>query len=69
MIICICNNLNEQKLAEAMGAGAKSAADIYAYFGLQMGCGSCCEEIEWRLDLVRSGSSRLPHAPAAQAAA
>ena len=43
MIICVCNNINENKLNIALDNKCKSIKDIFAFYNTQFKC-SCCRE-------------------------
>ena len=45
MFICNCRGINEQKVKEAVRAGAEKWEDIHSYFGTEPSCGKCSEEI------------------------
>ena len=41
MIICICRNLNEKKIRDAVSAGARSPKEVQAHHGCKFNCGQC----------------------------
>ncbi|MEO1554538.1 MAG: (2Fe-2S)-binding protein [Pseudomonadota bacterium] len=41
MIICICRNINEKGVREAVEAGARSPEAVQAHHGCQFNCGQC----------------------------
>ncbi|MEM9225806.1 MAG: (2Fe-2S)-binding protein [Pseudomonadota bacterium] len=41
MIICVCRNLNEKKVREAVSAGARSPKEVQAHHGCKFNCGQC----------------------------
>ena len=43
MIICICNNISEEKIKEAVDLGLFCPHDIQRYYGGQPQCGKCLE--------------------------
>jgi len=58
MIICICRNINEKGVREAVEAGARSPEAVQAHHGCRFNCGQCrCamgEVISNTLDLQAS---------------
>ena len=53
MIVCVCNRLNDQRIAAAIGSGAACADEVYARCGVRKNCGRCQETIEARLEESR----------------
>jgi bacterioferritin-associated ferredoxin len=53
MIICVCNNLNDAKVHNAIEAGARSAHDVYAHCGVRRNCGRCQEMIEQMVEAAQ----------------
>jgi bacterioferritin-associated ferredoxin len=45
MIICVCRNLNTEKVSDAIAAGARSPAQVHRHHGVTMNCGKCCETV------------------------
>ncbi|MEL7540313.1 MAG: (2Fe-2S)-binding protein [Pseudomonadota bacterium] len=41
MIICICRNINEKAVREAVEAGARSPEAVQAHHGCKFNCGQC----------------------------
>ncbi len=41
MIICICRNINDKGVREAVEAGARSPKAVQAHHGCQFNCGKC----------------------------
>ncbi len=41
MIICICRNINDKGVREAVAAGARSPEDVQAHHGCAFNCGKC----------------------------
>ncbi|MEM7329307.1 MAG: (2Fe-2S)-binding protein [Pseudomonadota bacterium] len=41
MIICICRNINDKGVREAVEAGARSPEAVQAHHGCQFNCGQC----------------------------
>lgn len=44
MIVCVCNNLNEDKILKAKDAGMRSPHQAYQWLGCRVQCGSCCKD-------------------------
>ncbi|WP_142850031.1 bacterioferritin-associated ferredoxin [Telmatospirillum sp. J64-1] len=57
MIVCVCNNLNEKKVNQAIGAGACSAAQVFKHTGTRPQCGRCLTHM--RDMLVRENEARM----------
>lgn len=59
MIICICRNINEKGIRDAVEAGARSPEAVQAHHGCRFNCGQCrCamgEVISDTLDIQLSG--------------
>ncbi|MEM9571948.1 MAG: (2Fe-2S)-binding protein [Pseudomonadota bacterium] len=59
MIICICRNINEKGVREAVEAGARSPEAVQSHHGCRFNCGQCrCamgEVISDTLDIQLSG--------------
>ncbi len=66
MIVCVCNNLNGRKVAEALEAGASSCAKVYLHHGVRPQCGRCLATVREMLgEAGKSGSlQRLGERPA-----
>lgn len=45
MIVCICRRLNENKVREAVEAGASCPNGVMAHHGTRFNCGQCREEM------------------------
>lgn len=45
MIICICRRLNEEKITEAIEAGADSAPAVMKHHQTRFNCGQCRHDI------------------------
>jgi bacterioferritin-associated ferredoxin len=50
MIVCVCNNLNDARIRNAIAHGARTADDVYARCGVERNCGQCQETIEAMLE-------------------
>ncbi len=45
MIVCVCRALNEDKVKEAVCAGAVCPNSVMAHHGTRFNCGQCREEM------------------------
>lgn len=45
MIVCICRRLNEDKISEALEAGAACPNSIMKHHGTRFNCGRCRDEM------------------------
>ncbi|PHR92897.1 MAG: (2Fe-2S)-binding protein [Robiginitomaculum sp.] len=41
MIVCICRNINDKAVRDAVGSGARRAKDVQAFHGCSFNCGMC----------------------------
>lgn len=41
MYVCICNALTDQQILTATEQGARTVADAYRFFGVEINCGQC----------------------------
>jgi bacterioferritin-associated ferredoxin len=41
MIVCICNNISERKIREAVDLGLKSMPELHRNLGVAACCGKC----------------------------
>jgi bacterioferritin-associated ferredoxin len=41
MYVCICNALTDQQILTAAEQGARTVADAYRVFGVEINCGHC----------------------------
>jgi bacterioferritin-associated ferredoxin len=46
MIICVCNNLNEQEIQTAISGGCKTASEVWEFHKCRGRCTKCVPEIE-----------------------
>jgi bacterioferritin-associated ferredoxin len=60
MYVCLCNDVTEDKIREAIYDGYNTLADLIDHLGVTTGCGICkeqvCEVLEknkFKLDLFR----------------
>jgi bacterioferritin-associated ferredoxin len=70
MYICLCNNVNDTQIRDAVAQGASSLDDLRATLGVASQCGQCAcmaEEVleceQQRLSLYRNAAQ--PHNTAA----
>lgn len=59
MIVCVCNRLNETKIAAALASGVRSADDVYACHGVKRKCGTCLTTIQTMLEDARQAGEAL----------
>lgn len=43
MIVCICNNVSESDICQAVDAGLSSMAELQRDLGVTAGCGACAD--------------------------
>ena len=55
MIICLCNNISEKEIEDAIERGSKKATDVYDALGCKPQCGSCMDFIKDKI-LVKSNN-------------
>ena len=55
MIICLCNNISEKEIEDAIESGSTKATDVYDALGCKPQCGSCMDFIEDKI-LVKSNN-------------
>jgi bacterioferritin-associated ferredoxin len=41
MIVCVCNNISDREIREAVDMGIDSMADLYKQLGVGTVCGTC----------------------------
>ena len=58
MIICLCNNISEKEIEDAIERGSTKAADIYNALGCRPQCGSCMGYIKDKI-LVKSNKIEI----------
>src|SRR5262245_42359865 len=61
MYVCICNAVTEKDVRGCVAAGATSAKQVRAAFGMQPGCGTCTKRL---CALVSQGRTALELAEA-----
>ena len=55
MIICLCNNISEKEIEDAIEKGSTKATDVYDALGCKPQCGSCMDFIKDKI-LVKSNN-------------
>lgn len=50
MIVCVCNNINDRKVADAHQNGARKAKDVFKQCGTRPQCGTCVLHMQRQLD-------------------
>ena len=55
MIICLCNNISEKEIVDAIERWSKKATDVYDALGCKPQCGSCMDFIKDKI-LVKSNN-------------
>ena len=58
MIICLCNNISEKEIDEAISRGSSKATDVYEALGCKPQCGSCMDYIKDKI-AVRSSNTEI----------
>jgi len=64
MIVCHCNALNEEKVAEALRAGAHTSHGVHRHHGAWVQCGMCLPRMT---DIISQSAESLDAAPGANA--
>ena len=55
MIICLCNNISEKEIEDAIERGSTKPTDVYEALGCKPQCGSCTDFIKDKI-LVKSNN-------------
>ncbi|MGD2132719.1 MAG: (2Fe-2S)-binding protein [Maricaulaceae bacterium] len=50
MIVCVCRNLNQAKVLEAIEAGVDRAHAVHRHCGTKADCGCCLDSIKDMID-------------------
>ena len=50
MIVCVCNNLNEEKIQEAIDNGSKNFLEVMKYYDCRVECNQCCRHIKEKIE-------------------
>jgi len=58
MIICLCNNISEKEIEDAIERGSTKATDVYDALGCKPQCGSCMDFIKDKI-LVNSNNIEI----------
>tara|TARA_B100001121_G_scaffold286542_1_gene283137 strand:- start:451 stop:630 length:180 start_codon:yes stop_codon:yes gene_type:complete len=58
MIICLCNNISEKEIEEAISRGSSKALDVYEALGCKPQCGSCMDYIKDKI-IVKSNNTEI----------
>ena len=58
MIICLCNNISEKEIDEAISRGSSKVADVYEALGCKPQCGSCMDYIKDMI-VVKSNNTEI----------
>jgi len=60
MHVCACNALTDRAIADAVEAGAATAAQVYAALGCAPQCGKCLTVVRGIMLAVSEGSLEQP---------
>lgn len=55
MIVCVCRNLNQTRVLEAIEAGATRPKDVHRHHGCAVNCGCCLDTIDEMIGANRLG--------------
>lgn len=55
MYVCLCGDVNDKEIKEAIANGAKTVDDLISQLGVSMGCGACEETIRELLSAYLTG--------------
>lgn len=58
MIICLCNNISDKEIEDAIERGSTKALDVYKALGCKPQCGSCTDYIKDKI-IVKSNNIEL----------
>ena len=58
MIICLCNNISEKEIEDAIERGSTKITDVYNALGCKPQCGSCIDSIKDKI-LVKSNNIEI----------
>ena len=58
MIICLCNNISEKEIEDAIERGSAKVTDVYNALGCKPQCGSCMDFIKDKI-LVKSNNIEI----------
>jgi bacterioferritin-associated ferredoxin len=73
MIVCVCNNISDREIRQAVDLGLSSMADLYKELGVGTCCGKCVsyarEVMNEHLESTTTTVTELRRAPADSLAA
>ena len=58
MIICLCNNISEKEIEDAIERGSTKASDVHEVLGCKPQCGSCMDYINDKI-LLKSNNIEI----------
>ena len=58
MIICLCNNISEKEIEDAIERGSTKASDVHDSLGCKPRCGSCMDYINDKI-LLKSNNIEI----------
>ena len=58
MIICLCNNISEKEIEDAIERGSTKASDVHDALGSKPQCGSCMDYIKDKI-LLKSNNIEI----------
>ena len=58
MIICLCNNISEKEIEDAIERGFTKASDVHQALGYKPQCGSCMDYIKDKI-LLKSNNIEI----------
>lgn len=58
MIICLCNNISEKEIEDAIERGSTKASDVHDALGCKPQCGSCMDYIKDKI-LLKSNNIEI----------
>jgi len=58
MYVCICNALNDRKVAIALNSGAKTVSDVFRHHGCSPRCGSCVEHMRDKVGVASQSQAK-----------
>ena len=58
MIICLCNNISEKEIEDAIERGSTKATDVYDALRCKPQCGSCMDYIKDKI-LLKSNNIEI----------
>ena len=58
MIICLCNNISDKEIEDAIERGSSKASDVHEALGCKLQCGSCMDYIKDKI-LLKSNNIEI----------